>query len=150
MERVLRKRLKGARFIGVPRKRSDAMRAVKGKDNKTTEVRLRLAFVRARLKGWKVRPRGIVGNPDFVFPESRLVVLTDGCFWHGCPKCYHSPIRTRSQYWLAKRKINRARDLSITRQLHRSGWRVLRFWEHQLQSSPDKVIRKIERVIRIP
>ena len=41
MEKELRKLLSGGKFSGVSAERSQAMRAVKGRGNKTTENRLR-------------------------------------------------------------------------------------------------------------
>ena len=78
MERTLRKHLPGGVFGGVSPTRSRAMAAVRGHGNKTTERRLRLGLVRGGLRGWKVRPKGLRGNPDFFFPETRVAVFVDG------------------------------------------------------------------------
>jgi DNA mismatch endonuclease (patch repair protein) len=37
------------------------------------------------------RHQPLTGKPDFVFPEQRLAVFVDGCFWHACPRCYIKP-----------------------------------------------------------
>ena len=37
---------------------------------------------------WKIK---LTGKPNFVFPEQRLAVFVDGCFWHACPRCYIKP-----------------------------------------------------------
>ena len=91
MERKLKEKLVNGQFEGQTPVNSKRMKAVKGKGNKSTEVRFRSMLVRARVRGWKVHPRGIVGKPDFFFPEHRLAVFVDGCFWHGCPRCGHVP-----------------------------------------------------------
>ena len=109
MERALRKHLPGGAFTEVSATRSKAMAAVRGHGNKTTERRFRLALVRAGVRGWQVRPKGLRGSPDFVFPEARLAVFADGCFWHGCPECGHVP-RTNRPFWAAKIERNRERD----------------------------------------
>ena len=54
MEKALRKKLRNGRFENVSPVRTNAMRAVKGKGNKTTEIRFRLMLVRAGLRGWKL------------------------------------------------------------------------------------------------
>lgn len=78
---------------------------------------------------------------DFVFPMKRLVVFVDGCFWHGCAKCYRRP-SSHTDYWDAKVAKNRARDVEINARLKDEGWRVLRIWEHQL-STMDSVAGRI-------
>ena len=106
MERTLRKHLPGGVFDGVSPARSRAMAAVRGRGNKTTERGLRLGLVRGGVRGWKLRPKGLRGNPDFLFPEARVAIFVDGCFWHGCPDCGHVP-RTNRAFWAAKIERNR-------------------------------------------
>ena len=134
-------------FQNVSKQRSENMRAIKGSGNKTTERRLRLALVRAGLRGWKVRPRGLPGNPDFVFPKKKIAIFTDGCFWHGCPHCYHAPVRNNSSYWREKINRNQARDRNIRRQLRTTGWRIVRIWEHELRKSTKRSIENIQVVL---
>jgi DNA mismatch endonuclease (patch repair protein) len=82
----------------------------------------------------------LVGKPDFVFPIRRLVVFVDGCFWHGCPKCQRIP-SSNVPYWDRKIERNRIRDRAVNTSLRRSGWRVLRIWEHQLERTGSVVAR---------
>lgn len=70
-------------------------------------------------------------RPDFVFPKLKTAVFIDGCFWHGCPKHATWP-KNRAAFWLAKIQVNRARDQLVSRELRRSGGRVVRIWEHEL------------------
>jgi len=92
---------------------------------------LRFALVGAGVRGWTTHNRSVPGSPDFLFREAALAIFVDGCFWHGCPACGHVP-RTRRQYWGAKIARNRQRDRKVTRRLRALGFRVLRFWEHDL------------------
>ena len=147
MEKALRTFLPNGRFGRVPRQRSEAMGKVRGTGNKTTELLLRLALARAGLRGWRVRPPGMLGRPDFVFGEERVVIFADGCFWHGCPACSHAPIRTNARYWRAKIQRNRERDARTLCSLRRAGWRVVRVWEHELRISPARVVAKIKRAL---
>ncbi|MBI4481032.1 MAG: very short patch repair endonuclease [Acidobacteria bacterium] len=144
LEKALRGKLPRSSFQRVSGRRSENMRAIKATGNRTTELSLRLALVRAGLRGWIVRPSRMLGNPDLVFPEKKIAIFADGCFWHGCPHCYHAPVKNNSAYWTAKVKRNRLRDAKTSRQLRAEGWRVVRFWEHDLKGSPDKVIRRIQ------
>ncbi|MFB8145350.1 very short patch repair endonuclease [Microbacterium sp. NPDC056003] len=79
---------------------------------------------------------------DIVFFRARVAVFIDGCFWHGCPEHYQAPVRNGG-FWLEKRVRNRARDAETDAKLLESGWTVLRFWEHQVNSAPDDVVTSI-------
>jgi DNA mismatch endonuclease (patch repair protein) len=110
--------------------RSVLMGRIRSHGNKSTELKLLEIFKANGITGWR-RKQSLIGKPDFVFRRSRVCVFVDGCFWHGCPKCYRSP-SSNQVYWSAKVERNRARDRLVTRTLKASGWRVLRIWEHQL------------------
>jgi len=124
------------------------MSAIRGKNNKTTEIALRMALVRSGISGWTCHPMTLPGKPDFFFKRRRLAVFVDGCFWHACPKCGHLP-KTRSDYWQAKLAINQARDRRKSRLLRESGYRVLRIWEHQLKTRAGTLhaIEKIKQAL---
>ena len=81
---------------------------------------------------------------DLVFRRARVAVFLDGCFWHGCPKHGRKPGSNRG-YWLRKLRRNKARDAAVSRQLSRTGWRVIRLWEHQL-ANPDAVATTVDGV----
>ncbi len=147
MEKKLRNLLVGGKFSGVSAERSQAMRAVRGKGNKTTENRLRSALATVMIRGWKVRQPGIPGNPDFVFPKLKIAIFVDGCFWHGCPTCGHIP-KTNSRYWAAKITSNRRRDKANSIRLRLEGFRVLRLWEHSLEQDASACIRKIRVLLK--
>jgi len=132
VERRLREKLPGGKFLNVSPERSRTMASIKGKHGKSTERKLRMALMRAGIQGWKLHPQGIQGNPDVYFPKTKTVVFVDGCFWHGCPKCGHVP-HTNSTFWHAKFRRNRERDLRNTRELKRLGMKVIRIWEHSLK-----------------
>src|SRR5436853_5229051 len=52
------------------------------------------------------------GCPDFFFPGKRIAVFVDGCFWHGCPTCGHTP-RSNRPYWNEKLDRNTSRDVPL-------------------------------------
>ncbi len=122
--------------------RSKIMSCIRKTGNKTTEKRLRVALMRNVIRGWRVRSSNLIGNPDFVFQKSRLVVFVDGCFWHKCPKCFRRPFSSRS-YWDKKIIQNRMRDIKINRVLTKESWRIVRLWECELKSSLERCINKI-------
>jgi DNA mismatch endonuclease (patch repair protein) len=107
------------------------MSAIRGKHARSTERALRMALIRAGIRGWQLHPSGIPGKPDIYFPKQKTAIFVDGCFWHGCPKCGHIP-KTRSNFWAAKIRGNQGRDRANTRRLRESEMAVLRIWEHSL------------------
>lgn len=110
--------------------RSALMGRIRSHGNKTTELKLVEIFKANRITGWR-RKQDLIGKPDFVFRRERVCVFVDGCFWHGCPKCYRAP-SSNQVYWGAKIERNRVRDRLVSRSLKASKWKVLRIWEHQL------------------
>lgn len=141
MERALRIHLPGGKFLPVAPRHSSLMKAVRGKGNRTTELRFRALLMKNRIRGWRVRPFGWPGNPDFAFPELGIAVFIDGCFWHGCPRCGHLP-RRNSAFWRAKIERNRERDRRVVRRLRRAGVGVARVWEHELQSGSRQTVHR--------
>src|ERR1700726_1264734 len=116
-----------------PETRSRVMAQVRSQRNRSTEWRVRALLVRSGLRGWQVNPDDLPGAPDFIFRAERLVIFTDGCFWHGCPRC-RKVLSSNTAYWDGKIERNRKRDRTISATLRRKGWTVLRLWEHDLRS----------------
>ena len=143
MEKKLKKLLPNGGFVGVTAKRSKTMSAIRGKNNHSTELRLRMALVREGINGWKSNEKLIPGHPDFFFTKKRLAVFVDGCFWHGCPKCGHFPKSNRA-FWKAKILRNRQRDRLVNRKLKRKGIKVIRIWEHSLQKK-ESILQVVEK-----
>lgn len=115
------------------------MRAVKGRGNASTELRM-VAILRANaISGWR-RHQSLPGKPDFAFLKEHVAVFVDGCFWHGCPKCHRAP-RARADYWAGKIAGNRRRDRRVAAALRALGWKVMRVWEHALANKPAIVAR---------
>lgn len=121
-------------------KRSQVMAAVRSRGNRATELRLVSILRMYRITGWR-RHLPLFGRPDFIFRRERLAVFVDGCFWHGCrwhcrvPKGHHA-------YWRDKIKGNMCRDRTINQVMRRTGWKVLRIWEHSLRT-PWQVAEQI-------
>ena len=128
----------------VPLTRSQLMARVRGRGNKSTEEKLARLFRKAGITGWRRHLR-LPGTPDFAFPKLRFALFVDGCFWHGCPRCYTRP-KTNRAFWDKKLRDNRARDRKVTRELRDQGWSVLRIWSHSLRRDEMAVLAKIIRV----
>jgi len=117
------------------------MKAVRGKGNRTTEVRFRAALISNGISGWRLNFRALRGSPDIYFPLEKLAVFLDGCFWHGCEYCGHFPQKNR-EFWRAKIVRNRERDAHNSGLLRRQGISVLRFWEHDIRDSLEICVSK--------
>lgn len=123
------------------RERSQIMSRIRSEGNAGTELRLIKLFRANKIIGWR-RKQKLFGKPDFVFPKKRLAVFVDGCFWHGCPRCYRRP-RSNKKYWDAKISRNKARDREVRTILQNFGWRVVRIWAHELKNS-KRCLQKIQ------
>ncbi len=128
-------------------------------DNLTNEQRSHnMSLIRSRwttpekqihnfLKGHKIEHKmhpDIVGNPDLILIERKIVVFIHGCFWHKCPKCYIEP-RSNKGYWIPKIEGNVKRDRKSRQLLNRIGYTVKTVWEHELGSTPKQCISKLIR-----
>ena len=123
-------------------KRSEVMSRIRGHGNKATELALLRLFHAHRITGWR-RRQPVFGKPDFVFPKLKLAVFVDGCFWHGCPRHATEP-KGNAAFWQKKFAANKARDRLVTRTLRRTGWRVLRVWEHELsRKNESRLLRRL-------
>lgn len=146
MEKRLKKFLENGTFTNVSEERSKYMSAIKGKHNRSTELTLRMALIRAGINGWKMHYK-LPGKPDFYFPQFKIAIFVDGCYWHGCPKCGHIP-KTRSEYWKAKISRNIQRDKKNKKLLQNEGITVIRLWEHELKKNLlNKSTSKILKIL---
>lgn len=123
-------------------KRSEVMSRIRGRGNEKTEVRLAKLMRAQGIRGWR-RHLPIPGRPDFTFRKQKVAVFVDGCFWHGCPRCFRLPKQNRA-FWKAKIEGNRKRDLSVNGRLRRLGWKVIRIRQCQLKYS-DRVVSRIRK-----
>ena len=83
---------------------------------------------------------------DVAFPERKVAVFLDSCFWHYCPRHRDLPI-TNGAAWRTKLEGNRRRDSRVSRALRGEGWIVLRVWSHEFVARPDAAIRRVVRAL---
>lgn len=143
-------------------RRSAIMSRIRGTGNKRTEKSLAGWMRSSGIKGWRrhqtirfgtkrlragVSSDGTVFKscvrPDFSFPKLKLAVFVDGCFWHGCKRCYRQP-KSRKRFWNAKILRNLERDRFQSRQLKRIGWRVVRIRECSLQRGSGFAFKRLK------
>jgi DNA mismatch endonuclease (patch repair protein) len=125
-------------------KRSEVMSRIRGRGNEKTEVRLAKIMRKTDIRGWRSH-LPIPGRPDFAFRKQKVAVFVDGCFWHGCPRCFRLPKQNRA-FWKAKIEGNRRRDRSVNGRLRRLGWKVIRIRECRLKHS-DRIVARIRQAI---
>jgi len=124
--------------------RSKVMASIKGRDTVPEMMVRRLLW--AQGTRYRVHDTHIPGRPDISNSRSKVAVFIDGCFWHGCRKCYKEPT-SNIEFWRNKLRQNIQRRRAVRRKLRTGGWRVLEFWEHEVLSDPSSVVRKIRRAI---
>lgn len=65
-----------------------------------------------------------VCQPDIIIPEKKTVIFCDGDYWHNLPRIKN-------------------RDKRQDRVLSEKGWKVYRFWEHEINLNPSGCVDKI-------
>jgi len=154
--------------VFTPEKRSEVMSRIRGRGNRDTELKLAKLFRQHHITGWrrhlklrleaeictttlknsetntqpsKLRgyPRQRYVRPDFVFPRSRVVIFVDGCFWHSCPEHLTIP-KSNQDFWQKKLTSTKLRDRMVNQSLVKSGWQVIRIWEHDLA---DQCVQRV-------
>ncbi|HWW05890.1 very short patch repair endonuclease [Collimonas sp.] len=121
-------------------KRSELMSRIRGK-NTGPELKLRRAAWAMGLR-YRLHLRVERARPDMVFLGARVAVFVDGCFWHCCPLHGVIPKNNRT-FWQPKLDRNAKRDVETNKKFIAAGWKVLRFWEHEVDDSPELCARKI-------
>ena len=89
------------------------------------------------INGWKKNYPNVLGKPDIVFPNEKIAIFIDGCFWHDCPICRRPLPKNNSKYWKGKITRNKNRDKNINIELEKQGWLVIRIWEHEIKNKKN-------------
>lgn len=124
--------------------RTKIMRQVKSSRNKSTELRLISYFKSNKIIGWR-RGYKLFGKPDFTFPNKKIAIFVDGCFWHG-HNCRNTKPTSNKHYWERKIQKNRQRDIKVFQFLTAKEWTVFRVWECELKrlNEKNKLILKLK------
>jgi len=112
------------------KQRSYLMSTIKGKWTKQERL------VHNYLKGTKIKHRmhpHIIGNPDIILIDKKIAIFLDGCFWHGCARCYKRPT-SNTKYWDQKFIMNKKKAKYASSVLRKDGWEVIRIWEHEINN----------------
>lgn len=81
-----------------------------------------------------------ISRVDFFIPSANLIILTDGCYWHGCL------IHFGNYKLINGTPIEKVRDINETKtkQLRQKGYKVIRIWEHDITKKGFNVLHFIE------
>ena len=71
--------------------------------------------------------------PDIVI-EPKIVIYADGCWWHCCSTCNLKYTNFEA----------RGRDQYVNTGLLRAGYKVFRFWEHEIKKDVKACVDQIE------
>lgn len=78
-----------------------------------------------------------VGKPDFVM--GRYILDVFGCYWHGCSRCYPTPLNE-------KMRLKREKDAARSERARALGYEVHLFWECDLYERPAEVLARLKRL----
>ena len=127
--------------------RSELMARVRRNGNKTTELRMIKMLRESRITGWR-RHLQLPGNPDFAWPNEKVALFVDGCFWHGHDCNRNLTPKRNAELWRKKIARTIRRDRQNSRKLRDKGWSVIRVWECKLAKNPTRCVGRIERAVR--
>lgn len=102
---------------------------------KDTEIELKIeSELKLRhIKYLKQVPLCNIGCVDFYIPNNKIVIQADGCYWHNCQiHKKNLPLPGKTE-----------RDIHQSEVLTSNGFRVFRFWEHEINESVKKCIDKL-------
>ena len=95
---------------------------------------------------YRIHDKTVFGKPDISNKSKKIAIFVDGCFWHGCSKCYKEPT-TNIQFWRKKIHHNKNRRRVVKKELKKQGWKMIEIWEHQLETQIilSSVLKQIKK-----
>ena len=116
--------------------RSHCMSHIRGKDTKP-EILIRKGL-HARGFRFRLQDKRLPGKPDLVLPKYGVVIMVNGCFWHGHKGCKHATRpKTNVTFWETKIVRNKHRDEVTAAHLEALGWTVITVWECELRGKEN-------------
>ena len=83
----------------------------------------------------------VPGRPDFGWPEARVALFVNGCFWHGHDCRQH---KLPTDFWRSKIRRNKERDAGVRGSLERLGWLWFDIWECEVET--EKARRVLQQI----
>jgi DNA mismatch endonuclease, patch repair protein len=122
------------------------MAAIRAKDTRP-ELLVRRSLHAAGYR-FRLHDARLPGRPDIVLAKHSVVILLNGCFFHGHDCDYFRWPKTRAEFWRMKISGNRQRDVRNVAQLRSEGWRVLTVWECALRGDRTRRAATMSSVIK--
>ena len=121
------------------------MAAIRSKDTKPEWIVRQWLWKRGFR--YRLNSRKLPGHPDLVLRKYRTCIFVNGCFWHGHNVTItnnHEPIniessgcckipQTNREFWVAKIRRNKERDIEEQKALAEMGWHCITIWECELK-----------------
>lgn len=120
------------------------MAAVRREDTKP-ELLLRRALRRAGLRGYRLHRKDLPGTPDLAWIGRRVAVFVDGAFWHGHPSAFTKG--KSGEFWDQKIETNVQRDRRVDAALEADGWKVLRFWDFEVDNDIEACVSRVREAL---
>lgn len=125
---------------------SKVMSGNKGKDTKP-ELLFRKALWAEGVKGYRLHWKKVSGRPDIAFPQKKVAIFINGCFWHRCPNCKLPMPQSNTFFWKEKFDKNIERDKRKIKLLEEAAWNIVIVWECELKNSLKDCINKVKILI---
>ena len=123
------------------------MKQVKNKDS-VIEIALRKELWNRGLR-YQKNVTKIFGKPDLVFKGKKVAVFCDSEFWHGYNwEERKKDFKSHQEFWIPKIERNMQRDIEVTEELQKQGWKVLRFWGNEIKKDVSGCAEIIEKTIQ--
>lgn len=124
------------------KQRSKQMSKIKSKDT-NPEKKLRKFLWDLGIR-YRKNVRKLPGTPDIVISKYKLIIFIDGEFWHGYNwATKKQKLKSNRDFWIPKIERNMQRDKENNLRLQNDGWKVMRFWEHQIKKEFNVCVNKI-------
>jgi len=123
------------------------MSRIRGKDT-SIEVKLRKALWHKGIR-YRKNCKDVFGRPDICIKSKKIAIFCDSEFWHG--KLYKEgksiPKKNR-EFWTEKLEKNIMRDHDVNEKLKKDGWKVLRFWQKDIEKNLEKCVSEVLDVLK--
>jgi DNA mismatch endonuclease (patch repair protein) len=135
-------RFKEANGFYTTKQRSKHMSKIKSKDT-NPEIKLRKFLWGLGIR-YRKNVKKLPGSPDIVISKYKLVIFIDGEFWHGFNwATKKQKLKSNRDFWIPKIERNMQRDKENNLRLQNNGWKVMRFWEHQIKKEFNVCVNTI-------
>lgn len=97
--------------------------------NRDTSIEIKMQDI-LRQHGYFFKTQMPICNiciPDIILPERKIIIQCDGDYWHNYPD---------------GNEQDRKQDEILTK----NGWRVIRFWEHEINENIQDCLRRFEAI----